>query len=437
MTKWYHVECIPYPTKLKKEGVTHEIFVADILQDDTDDQILSNEEESAKVVEKLKKKAASGAGDKQATGGAIGNIDVIKSNFDKLQKEKEKECDIERDVDESRPSKKIKMAAKMSGPDRAKAEAYGNYNHMNIDQLKDILRWNHQMLAGSKAVLLSRIIDGHINGRLGLCITCGQGRLKLEEDLSAVICPGFYNEDLGGRETCISKMAIEQAPRINPWHTIEPSDAEKEEMETAIEEAKNPTSVQNENTKGIKKKLIKAVENIQWDLESKSGMQKAASGMLEVFSETACIDLPDDTRKARMGIGKLIVANKRMSVLEVLDLVIEQYGFKEMNEEVSKKKTEAIGSACLNKANTNALEALLELGGMYLKEGNFNASNTYKKVVEAVKNLDFAITEENALGLGKNKTKVAGIGKGSAEKLYEFVTTGIIQKLEDKRASAS
>lgn len=195
--------------------------------------------------------------------------------------------------------------------------------------------------------------------------------------------------------------------------------------------------MQNENTKGIKKKLIKAVENIQWDLESKSGMQKAASGMLEVFSETACIDLPDDTRKARMGIGKLIVANKRMSVLEVLDLVIEQYGFKEMNEEVSKKKTEAIGSACLNKANTNALEALLELGGMYLKEGNFNASNTYKKVVEAVKNLDFAITEENALGLGKNKTKVAGIGKGSAEKLYEFVTTGIIQKLEDKRASAS
>ena len=32
---------------------------------------------------------------------------------------------------------------------------------------------------------------------------------------------------------------------------------------------------------------------------------------------------------------------------------------------------------------------------------------------------------------------VANIGKGSADKIYEFVTTGTIQKLEEKRVAAA
>jgi poly [ADP-ribose] polymerase len=59
---------------------------------------------------------------------------------------------------------------------------------------------------------------------------------------------------------------------------------------------------------------------------------------------------------------------------------------------------------------------------------------TYKKVANAIEQLDFEVTEENALGLGKGKTKVDGIGKGSAEKIHEFLTTGNIEKLQDKKA---
>lgn len=73
---------------------------------------------------------------------------------------------------------------------------------------------------------------------------------------------------------------------------------------------------------------------------------------------------------------------------------------------------------------------------MYTKESNYNAGNSYKKVAAAVKDFDFAITLENAKGLGKGKTKVAGIGKGSADKMYEFLETGKIAKLEEKRAAA-
>ena len=51
--------------------------------------------------------------------------------------------------------------------------------------------------------------------------------------------------------------------------------------------------------------------------------------------------------------------------------------------------------------------------------------------MKAIKDLGFEITEENAKSLGKaGKNKVQNIGKGSADKMYEFLTTGTIEKLE-------
>ena len=53
-----------------------------------------------------------------------------------------------------------------------------------------------------------------------------------------------------------------------------------------------------------------------------------------------------------------------------------------------------------------------------------------------IKELDMEITADNALGLGKGKTKINGVGKSSAEKMSEFMKTGTIQKLEEKREAA-
>lgn len=74
-----------------------------------------------------------------------------------------------------------------------------------------------------------------------------------------------------------------------------------------------------------------------------------------------------------------------------------------------------------------------ELGDYYFKEGNSNAGAAYKKVVAAVSMVAFEITLDNAKGLGKGKTKVPNIGKSSAEKIHEFLETGTIEKLEEKR----
>jgi DNA polymerase/3'-5' exonuclease PolX len=48
--------------------------------------------------------------------------------------------------------------------------------------------------------------------------------------------------------------------------------------------------------------------------------------------------------------------------------------------------------------------------------------------------LNFEITAANAMGLSKGKTKVANIGKSSAEKMKEFCETGTMTKLVEKRA---
>lgn len=53
----------------------------------------------------------------------------------------------------------------------------------------------------------------------------------------------------------------------------------------------------------------------------------------------------------------------------------------------------------------------------------------------AIKGLDFEVTEDNAMSLSKGKTKVACIGKASAEKMKEFLETGTMAKLEEKRAA--
>lgn len=69
-------------------------------------------------------------------------------------------------------------------------------------------------------------------------------------------------------------------------------------------------------------------------------------------------------------------------------------------------------------------------------ESNKNAGASYTKVAAAIKNLDIEITADNAMSLSKGKTKVEGVGKSSAEKFREFLQTGTIQKLEEKREAA-
>eukprot|EP00559_Dactyliosolen_fragilissimus_P009429 CAMPEP_0184858632 /NCGR_PEP_ID=MMETSP0580-20130426/3718_1 /TAXON_ID=1118495 /ORGANISM="Dactyliosolen fragilissimus" /LENGTH=436 /DNA_ID=CAMNT_0027354885 /DNA_START=251 /DNA_END=1561 /DNA_ORIENTATION=- len=436
MTKWYHVECFPFPRKLKSQGETEESFVANILADEAG--ILDDDEKRGDIITKLTQKGGAKAENGKPKG-ASGYVAAAKQIWEKMEEIGDEKDAIGYDED-VHPKKKVKTStanSEFSRGDKSRGIAYGFYKDCNIDTLKDFLRWNRQTVTGTKDVLLTRCIDGHVNGRIGLCLTCGQGKLRLNDSGNEVSCSGYYNEEYAYKENCPVKMPIERAPRLQPWYSREPSEEEKEKIDAIFEAAKNPTAARASEIQAGKTQLSEEIGNLEWNMDSPKGIKKAASDMLEVIARDATIDLPGDQSKARMGIGKLILTNKSKSALEILELVIEQYGFKATKDEAIKRKSEALESLCGHPANTPALQAILELSNLYSKEGNSNASGTYRKVGEAIKALDFEITEENAKGLGKGKTKVQGIGKGSAEKLFEFVTTGTIEKLEEKRAALS
>jgi hypothetical protein len=178
--------------------------------------------------------------------------------------------------------------------------------------------------------------------------------------------------------------------------------------------------------------LMKKAEAMEWNLDGREGITKATQDLIGLCDQ---VDLPTNMT---MEVGKIVASNRSLSAPEVLKLVIDQFGFSQKNEENAMKKDAAISSVCQHPANAELLKAFLELGGYYTAEHNHNAASSYKKVANAIRKLDFEVTEENAKSLGKGgKTKVEGIGKSSADKIYEFVTTGKIEKLEEKRATAA
>jgi len=90
-------------------------------------------------------------------------------------------------------------------------------------------------------------------------------------------------------------------------------------------------------------------------------------------------------------------------------------------------------NACLVPENEPLYQAFVELAEFYRIEGNHHAHNTYTKVANAICNLDREISDDNAMTLYKGDGKVKHIGKATAEKMFEFLVTGTMTKLEEKR----
>lgn len=309
------------------------------------------------------------------------------------------------------------------------AKLYGLYSGKKNEELKDILRWNKQLgISGSKDQLLERCIDGHKNGRLARCKICVEGKLKIsEKDGDEVLCNGYFDEDSGQRFSCFFTCKRLDAPRVLPWFTDKPSEAEEEKMEAEMN--------QNSSTADLcaAKTLATKIKESDWDLFSREGIKKAVSGWI-VISRGVGVKLPLDKARAKMEVGKIVLQHRDKAIDDICNIIVENFGMEKAAVD-TKVKNKAMASACRIPENGPVFDAMVELGKLYFKEKNANAGATYNKVGNAIKDLNYCITADNAKGLGKGKTKVDGIGKGSAEKIFEFVTTGSIAKLEEKRAS--
>ena len=314
MTSWYHAKCFVIPPKALK-GVTPEEFVDDMLRDNSEsgEDILParRDEVVALVAEKPpKKKKSEDGGD---------------SFIAKLKREYEVMTADGGGDDEEPKAKKAKSS------DQRALELYGEYHKHTLPGLKEILDFNRQTKTGTKAVILHKVIDGALNGRLGRCTVCG-GRLKMNDDCTKVACLGNFDEEHQTHIPCAVTYKLEEAPRYQPWFTDDPTEEEKEEMdrleavakgEDVAAAAADAADVDPNSDLG---KLLKEAEGVEIDVAGKAAIQATAAKIMEVLEANGNLDLPEDGLK--MKIGKGLMANKEMTAPELIMHFAKEFGFK-------------------------------------------------------------------------------------------------------------
>jgi hypothetical protein len=188
--------------------------------------------------------------------------------------------------------------------------------------------------------------------------------------------------------------------------------------------------------------LVKAAKKLEWNLSTRKDVKESTGGMVDLLlnHDGKKVDIPQDRQEAVKKVGPLIVANREKEASEIIPVIVKEYGFLEDKKEKAAKKEAKIEKAVKHPKNAGLVAAFLELSQLYFKESNTNAGGSYTKAANAIKDLDFEVTEENAKSLGKagkNGNKIDGIGAKSAEKMLEFVQKGTFDKLEEKRADAA
>lgn len=234
-----------------------------------------------------------------------------------------------------------------------------------------------------------RCIDGHVNGRLARCPSCFQGKLNLkDEDAGAtIICKGYYDEDSAQRIPCGYAVPLSSAPRLQPWYSTQPTEEQIEEMEAitenhkAMADGKGGISATSASAggSGVPSELEAAAKSLddQWgDADNKTKAQLivdiSTSGSIK-------LDLPQDEKKARIAVGKMILANPSASAIELVALVMKEFGIATVKEEAKARQKSAMENACVVPANAGIVQAFQELGDYYFKEGNSNAGLTVSR----------------------------------------------------------
>lgn len=207
------------------------------------------------------------------------------------------------------------------------------------------------------------------------CPSCFKGRLQLaDEDAGQTVkCGGYFDEDMNVRIPCAYKTTASNAGRLQPWYYEEPTEEQSEEMKAITEKhAENASGGGAAGTSDIPEEVVEAAKKLEWpDTSTMEGKKSAAALMVDLCTDV--IDIPEDAKKASMGIGKLIVNNPEASAMDILELVVKEYGIKEMKAAASASQKGALESSCAYPGNAPIVQVFQELADLYFKEGNSNA----------------------------------------------------------------
>lgn len=175
------------------------------------------------------------------------------------------------------------------------------------------------------------------------------------------------------RIPCAYKTKASNAARLQPWYYEEPTEEQSEEMKAITEKhGENASGGGAAGTSDIPDEVVEAAKKLEWpDTSTMEGKKAAAALMVDLCTDV--IDIPEDTKKASMGIGKLIVNNPEASAMNILELVVKEYGIKEMKAAASASQKGALESSCAYPGNAPIVQVFQELADLYFKEGNSNA----------------------------------------------------------------
>lgn len=466
MTAWRHLECFEIPRNKKSEYATNAEFLTEEVEDESDDLVLASEEGIDSIAEKMGSKCeelnAKAKKEKQEKGGKKRKSDAGSkasvSDSELLQKLKE-DAELLADAEDDEHGEPAKKKQKLSEMEVKRAEIYTKYAAMKTAELEDILVWNNLVKAGNKTAKMLRIVDGEANGRMGKCPICINGRLRLADSgekgesnrfegssnsrwntdaltnvsylLQLVTCMGSFNEESNVRETCSYTTTPDSCPRLHPWYDRATTEEEQEEMKEQYEASGMKASkVPQELLDGINNSMV-------WDTSNPPAIKSLAQSLASYLSSNDTeLKIPDDfdEDKIRQTIGPIIMANKDKAMHEIMQVMVEKFGLKEDEKKKSSMQDDAIANMCKVPENGKIYKVLNELANYYSAESNARAANTYRKLCGSIATLGIEITEDNIMGMAKaGKNKVDGMGKGSAEKIREFLTTGTMEKLEEKR----
>ena len=211
------------------------------------------------------------------------------------------------------------------------------------------------------------------------CPTCFKGKLQIKDaDPNAIACPGYYDEDIAVRISCGYTTKVSAAPRLQPWYSSEPTDEEIEAMKAITDQHEKVGS--GKGSSEVPPDLLEAAENL--DCEEMGDFMELdnrakAQALVDLCTKGATkIDLPQDEKKARQAVGKILMNNLEKNAVELLKDVMEQFGMVGMKEDAKAKQKSAIGSSCTCAANAGIVQAFQELKDYYFKDGNSNAGGT-------------------------------------------------------------
>ncbi len=285
------------------------------------------------------------------------------------------------------------------------------YSKMSISELKDVLRANGQLLSGTKQELVDRCVDGELNGRLPKCPACIKGTLHFDSKRNCIACSGYYDTDISARISC--KYSAGSIKRL-PWLHSADEAAAAAEQESSSSKTNDQHKLRPEDiTKLIELKKVSAKETAAFLLKKAREYQ---------------LSLPSDESQARLAIGGILMAatdsSGEFDPQNTMNEIAEKYPSNETKLDTmpQAKRTE-------NSALAHAFDELAKKEKNAGGEFSMFKAKAAKQAAIIVRDLDFTVTSGKALAQGKSK--VPGIGKGTAAYIDEFLQTGTFARLNE------